>query len=125
MQGGQAYPPSDRPYCQADPTSTAYAPPQRGENTYYRTWDAQQNALTPSVGAHGQTSTTPSGFLPPYQPSSMRDEETERYVEHIYESPKSLRREMGRDVLQYYELENGSEEHQNGQKAGSASERVG
>ncbi|ELU10132.1 hypothetical protein CAPTEDRAFT_219487 [Capitella teleta] len=95
----QGYPPSDRPYCSSH-GGKPYQP-RRGENTYYCTWDAHQHSMQPSVGAHGQM----AGY-PPYQPPSSLEEEPDRYGEHIYESPKSIRRDINRDMLQYYELEN-------------------
>ncbi|ELU10136.1 hypothetical protein CAPTEDRAFT_219489 [Capitella teleta] len=65
-------------------------------NAYYRTWELQR-PQPQGVGAHGSS-------LPPITPSETYGPDSE----HIYESPKSLRREIraaADPALQYYELD--------------------
>ena len=88
-------------------------------NAYYRTWELQRHGGPPAggVGAHGQ------GIQPQFQsgiPEEFNTSPSETYhcgSEHIYESPKSVRREFAKtnEGLQYYELDPSLPENQNAQ----------
>ena len=113
-----------RHYDTTPPTADTIYPPSvikddNFGNAYYRTWELQRKGMSQGgVGAHGQ------GSQPHFHPGG-RDETTcapDRYggdLEHIYESPKSVRREFvnANEALQYYELDPNLPENQNLQKS--------
>ncbi len=84
-----------------------------GENNYYRTWQLQRHTSGPT-GSSNLTgpAPTPAHACATAAPPGGRsqDDSPPRYVEHIYESPKSLRREFPgvnttSDSLKYFELD--------------------
>ena len=72
-----------------------------GENAYFRTWELQRPANSNYPASDGND-------LPSYS-QAVDSQDLDRYSEHIYESPKSLHRDLshvnGAESLQYYELD--------------------
>ena len=78
-----------------------------GENAYFRTWELQRTGNSQGSGysVSSQQHHTPPSYTQAVEAGPHQD----RYSEHIYESPKSIRRDRsnctGGDSLQYFELD--------------------